>query len=316
MRNDVFHVPVSLIIITYNKLSRLILTLESVKRADYIEETEIIIVDDGSNDGTEKYLDNFKEQNKDLNIKVIHIANSGRSVARNIGIIKSTGSLLIFMDDDLLVNKEFITSHCKLHEGREDLVVHGRIYSFPVLKFMADPATGELYTGEVAKPNLKKKVLTPHIVKDSLLLKEYISDNARLSKFENDIYDLYNSTGNEDSYIRWIGTTGGNISIQRKKILKIENFDLYMGKNWGCEDLELGFRAYLAGCQFVYSTEAANYHINHYREDFNEIHDISLNYFISKHRERSISMLKEYFNGNLKNLVEWKVAVDKVGGNL
>ena len=89
-----------------------------------------------------------------------------------------------------------------------------------------------------------------------------------------------------------------------------------MGKNWGCEDLELGFRAYLAGCKFVYSTEAANYHMNHYREDFKEIHDISLNYFIRKHREKSISMLKEYFNENLTNLIEWKAAVDKAGGTL
>lgn len=316
MRKDASHVSVSLIIITYNKLSRLILTLESLEKADYIEETEIIIVDDGSDDGTKEYLDNFREQNQDLNIKVIHISNSGRSVARNIGIIKSTGSLLIFMDDDLLVSKEFITSHCRVHEGREDLIVHGRIYHFPVLKFMTDPATGELYTGGSAKQNLKKKVLTAHIVRDSLLLKEYISENARLSKFENDIYDLYNATGKKDSYIRWIGTTGGNISIQRRKILKLENFDPYMGRIWGCEDLELGFRAYLAGCQFVYSTEAANYHINHYREDFKEKHEISLNYFIAKHKNRSISMLKEYFNGRLKNLLEWKEAVDKAGGNL
>ena len=316
MNDHMFHVPVSLIIITYNKLTRLALTLEALKRADYIEKTEIIIVDDGSDDGTKEYLDRWKEQNEYLNIKVIHIANSGRSVARNVGIMESMGSIVIFMDDDMLVSREFITGHCQAHAERDDLVVHGMIYSFPVLKIMADPATGELYSGGLAKENLKKEILTPDIIEDPVRLEEYIQKNARLSKFEKDIYELYHSTREEESRFRWIGTTGGNFSISRRRILKVEGFDLYMGKNWGCEDLELGFRIYLSGCRFVYCTKAVNYHISHYRADFMENHDQALAYFVNKHKERSICMLEEYFHEKQADLMEWKAAVDKAGGVL
>ncbi len=316
MKRDVLYAPVSLIMITYNKLSRLILTLETLKTAEYIEETEVIIVNDGSDDGTKEYLENFREQNKNLNIKVIHIDNSGRSVARNAGIMGSTGKLLIFMDDDLLVSKEFITSHINAHKDKENLIVHGRIYSFPVLKFMANPSTGELYNGQMAKANLLTNVLTLDMVKDPKQLKKYMDENGRLSKFEKDIYELYQSTSDCDSYVRWIGTNGGNFSIKRKSLLKIENFDPYMGKSWGCEDLEVGFHAYQAGYEFSYSVEAANYHITHYREEFQEIHNSSIDYFIGKHRHRYIRILKEYFNEKLKDLVEWKAVLDSAEDSL
>lgn len=305
------NVKVSIVLITFNKASRLFLTLESLKRAEHINDTELIIVNDGSTDGTKELVESFKNENKNLNVKLIHINNSGRSIARNTGIIASTGDLIIFIDDDIIVSRKFIEHHKKAHDNQDNLINHGMINSFPLLKFMSNPITGELYNGGIAKNNILERVLTPEIVRHEELLDTYINDNARLSKFEKDIYELFNNTKSNDNYVRWISATGGNISIRRNVLFDLENFDPYMGKAWGCEDLELGYRAYKAGCKFNYCREAVNYHISHYRHDFSDIHNNSINYFINKHRSNSITLLNDYFNGNINSLIEWKKLIDE-----
>lgn len=59
---------------------------------------EIILVDDGSTDGSSMLCDKYKK--KDNRIKVIHQKNSGVSVARNVGLKHATGEYIGFVDSD------------------------------------------------------------------------------------------------------------------------------------------------------------------------------------------------------------------------
>lgn len=63
---------------------------------------EIIIVDDGSTDNTSNILNKYKEYK---NITVISTANKGVSAARNLGIVKSQGDYLYFLDADDYIEK-------------------------------------------------------------------------------------------------------------------------------------------------------------------------------------------------------------------
>jgi len=59
---------------------------------------EILLVDDGSDDGTEKLVDEL--QKKDARIRVFHKENGGSSSARNLGICEARGAYLGFVDSD------------------------------------------------------------------------------------------------------------------------------------------------------------------------------------------------------------------------
>lgn len=87
----------SLIIPVYNTEKYLRRCLDSAVSQTY-KNMEIICIDDGSSDGSEKIVDEFAE--KDKRVVAIHQQNMGESGARNVGLRASTGEYIAFMDCD------------------------------------------------------------------------------------------------------------------------------------------------------------------------------------------------------------------------
>lgn len=297
----------SLIIPTYNKGSRLIVTLESLKKLKLSNMLEVIIVNDGSDDDTQYILDKFYDAMKHsdkIRVQILKTENSGRSAARNRGIEIASGELIIFSDDDLILDSMFVLQHEEMHRKYQNAVIHGKINTLPYLKFFKSPMSPELMDGGQAVGLLKDKVIKLDMFQNGVL-EDYLKENARVSKFEKDIKELFDCTCTHDSFFRWIGFTGGNVSVQKHFLEEAGQFDACMGKTWGCEDIELGYRLLRYGLNFYYCENAINYHMNHYRKDFLEIHNTSFQYFEKKYEDCSIHMLKDYFNGNLNTLVDW-----------
>jgi Glycosyl transferase family 2 len=87
----------SIIIPTFNRIELLPRTVESVL-AQWFTDYEIIVVDDGSTDGTLDYLRSLENQ-----VNVLNQPNLGPGVARNLGVRHAKGHYLAFLDsDDLL----------------------------------------------------------------------------------------------------------------------------------------------------------------------------------------------------------------------
>ncbi|MGE5632567.1 MAG: glycosyltransferase [Caulobacteraceae bacterium] len=297
---------------TFNKASRLKITLESLKRLKLTDLVEIVIVNDGSVDDTWDLLELFKRQTQDneyLSVNIVDSENTGRSAARNKAIESAKGKLLIFIDDDLILAPDFVDKHIQMHEQHEKAVVHGRIYSLPYLKFFKDPTKGTLLEGGYSTGLLRDRLFDLSMFEDDRL-NSYLARNARLSKYEKDIDCLFQNSSENDSHVRWVGLTGGNVSVMKEELIKVGGFDINLGKEWGCEDIELGYRLYKEGLRFYYCTEAVNYHISHYRDGFLSIHNKAMDYFIEKHRDRYIYALKEYFTGRLTSLLEWKQQIE------
>lgn len=96
----------SVVIPTYNRLPYLKKCISSILESDFAN-YEIIVVNDGSSDGTREYLDGLSKDK----IRVFHHEqNTGVSQARNTGIRLAKHDLVAFTDDDCLVSKEWITN--------------------------------------------------------------------------------------------------------------------------------------------------------------------------------------------------------------
>lgn len=90
---------VSILIPVYNEVNVLPMVLDRVMKAALPEgcEKEIVIVDDGSTDGTTELLERYK------NLVVVHhsVENFGKGAAIRIGIRKATGDIVLIQDGDL-----------------------------------------------------------------------------------------------------------------------------------------------------------------------------------------------------------------------
>lgn len=89
----------------YNAKLYLDRCVQSIIRQTY-ENCDIILIDDGSNDGSEKLCDDYAAAHK--NIKTFHIKNSGPSVARNYGVEAASGDLISFIDSDDYVTDDYL----------------------------------------------------------------------------------------------------------------------------------------------------------------------------------------------------------------
>ena len=88
---------ISVIVPIYNTKQYLEKCIESIRAQTY-KDLEILLIDDGSTDGSSEICDYYAKE--DARIKVIHKPNGGLSSARNRGIDEARGDYIGFVDSD------------------------------------------------------------------------------------------------------------------------------------------------------------------------------------------------------------------------
>jgi glycosyltransferase involved in cell wall biosynthesis len=120
----------SIIIPTYNRLSTLPNSVDSVLDQTY-QNFEVIIVDDGSEDGTVEWVKAII----DNRIKYFKQQNSGVCVARNKGAAVASGDWICFLDSDDTVTPNWLADFANLiNLGKYDLLFCGMELEDTVLK--------------------------------------------------------------------------------------------------------------------------------------------------------------------------------------
>lgn len=114
---------ISVIVPVYNAEKYLRRCLESILQQSY-KDFEVIIVNDGSVDDSEKICAEFARGNE--RIKVITIANNGVSNARNIGLDAAVGDYISFVDADDYLDVDYLENYMKAAVSTDaDIVVGG-----------------------------------------------------------------------------------------------------------------------------------------------------------------------------------------------
>lgn len=120
---------ISIVIPLYNKEEHIAQTLESVLNQTY-QDFEIVIVDDGSTDGSVAEV----KKVSDRRIRLIHQENAGVSAARNCGIKEAKGAFVAFLDADDEWDKKYLETQYQLTKSFPDCAVFVTNYEFKDVK--------------------------------------------------------------------------------------------------------------------------------------------------------------------------------------
>lgn len=222
----------SVIIPSYNNKVQLIKTLQSLIDQDYKRtKFEIIVIDDGSNDGSFKALKDFINQHKSHHMKAIHFprvrprklgqADFRAGLARNLGTKYASGKYLAFLDGDILTPPHYLTQLQKEHESGADLV-------------------------QLKRYHLKKNISPKQFHYDYEKLKNFVFIEDK------SYWGLFYEKGFSGVSCPWKYTCTYGLSLLKKEFLLQGRF----GKTflyYGFEDTDLGYRLFKSGKKLLLS---------------------------------------------------------------
>ncbi len=171
---------ISIIVPIYNVEKYLSRCIDSVVNQTY-KNLEIILVDDGSRDGSSHICESYKE--KDPRIKVIHQENSGLGFARNAGLDNASGSYVTFIDGDDYIGLTHIE---KMHElivaTRTDTCIGGHTKKYKnFMKIHKNVCSGKIFYHDV------KNQILPRMCGADNKGNDYIEMSVCMVLFSNEI---------------------------------------------------------------------------------------------------------------------------------
>ena len=272
----------SIIIPYFNRKDLLYNTLFCLNNQQMAKDKyEVIIVDDNSDDINIKII---KKWGFTFDLRYVrNKINYGSGKSRNIGAEISSGTYLIFLDCDLIVNDDYLSKQLECFlEYRESKI---DILQVGFTKFLKKDRFYLEKKDCIVKDDFVEDIR--HVIDDSF--------SAGISKL----------SGN------WFLAWSNNISLNRDIFFKVGRFcEKFEG--WGLEDCEFAYRIRKMNVEIYFNSNIGTYHQFHkkeYNENLYEQWRGNLNFFKSLHKELPVYLL-EYFeycyNPNKRSLMKEK----------
>ena len=110
----------SIVIPTYQRRDVVRASVEALARIDYPGNRELIVVVDGSTDGT---VDALSRIDCSFPFRIIEQRNSGAASARNRGAAEASHEIILFLDDDMIADSALLDEHARCYRAGTDAVV-------------------------------------------------------------------------------------------------------------------------------------------------------------------------------------------------
>ncbi|MDK1290682.1 glycosyltransferase [Pseudoalteromonas umbrosa] len=265
---------ISVIIPTYNRCELLKRTLDSLCEQTLGRQSyEVIIVDDGSSDGTAEMISHYQGA---ATIHYIFQPDEGFQVAkaRNKGLSKACFDTVLFLDCGMIAHPELLSNHLQCHLETDRLVLIGMSYGIEAV--------------ELSECDLIKRTMAENKIETAF---ELFSKNHQLmdcrGRFFTD-FDFDLGMLNAPWVVFWTSC----ISVSRYDVEQIGGFDERFCA-WGGEDVDLGYRLFHSGCKFVLHQALLTVHYPHEKDIENKEEQAKGNvaYLMDKYSDQWINML-------------------------
>lgn len=230
------------IIPTYQSKDMLKNSLEAINFMDYPKESfDVIVVDDGSTDGTKDYI---KGINRNYELKYIYLErceDSCRSRARNVGISNAEGEFLIFIDADIIVRKDYLREVERYCGSDAELILVG------------------------------PRIMLPHDISYEMVRSGQIFDEFTFDCSRSELHEFRCGVFNELSYnasailYPFLYGQSCNLVAPKKWLEKVNGFDEDL-KAWGLEDIEAVYKLWKEGLKFFINSKLEVLHQFHWFE--------------------------------------------------
>lgn len=206
----------SFIIPSYNSASDLLSCVKSLEKLDYHKNKyEIIIVDDGSSDNTANLIKKLKIPN----LKIYCNENRGAASARNFAIEKAINDILVFLDQDVIVNKNLLNIYDWSFNTTKADIVQGNIWEQIIVN-----RTTQLHA------LWRKVAFINKVQKNNGFIKTIITRNVAVKKktlvkvkekYGFIFNESFRGTGGEDRELGYrLNELGFNIYLEPKAVVK------------------------------------------------------------------------------------------------
>lgn len=266
----------SVIICTYNRDKYIYNVLKSLAENTLPpEKYEIVLVDNNCTDNTQSECARFAHDFPSVTFRSFVETNQGLSHARNRGISESQGDILVYVDDDALVNREYLLTYAEFFEQHPDIEAAGG----PIIpRYETEEPDWMSY--------FTKALITGY---------KYLGDKSK--EFPKNDYP-----------------GGGNAAYRASVFEKVGLFNVELGRKGdslvGAEEKDIFDKMTTLGMRFYYLPNAILYHLISEKKLSKEYFD-RLTYSIGKsERMRTLAIGKwKYAKRLISECIKWTASI-------